>query len=162
LKTVECAVHGRPGQTEFHRLEKAVEIDPHSAWAAAQLAVVYLDFGMREEAMIQADKAAELSGGGPFVGIVYAALGRREDALRILERYKETRAGRYTDAGPIAVIYDALGEVDSALVWYGTTIEERSPDVALFLSAYPEPWRTTVSDPRYETLIAPVAFPNRP
>lgn len=47
----------------------------------------------------------------------YAAAGRKEQALKILERLKQLARERYVQPFPVAEVYAALGDKDSAFQW---------------------------------------------
>ena len=68
--------------------------------------------------------AARLASSRAFV---HAVLGEREPALALLEQLEAERAGRYVPASDLARCYATLGEVDAALRWIDTGIEERTP-----------------------------------
>ncbi len=78
--------------------------------------------GRYEEAIEQFQAAAALVAKGPpepssGLAHVYASMGRREDALAIVERILEIGKTRYVSPYGIASIYSCLGEVDVALDW---------------------------------------------
>ena len=143
--------------------QQQLELYPASGFAAGQLALVYSSAGMIPEAIAQAERAEPLLSSDPDVlpllAITYAVVGRRADALRVLEQVKQAAAERYFDPTHIAAIYDALGDIDEAIVWYRKGFEQRSPDVIYGVRTQPEPWHHVKSDPRYQELVARLGFP---
>ena len=107
-----------------------------------------------EEAVAAFEKALSLSREAlslSFLGHVYARLGRRDEAMRLLRELGRLFAqGR---ASPIAlvVIYAGLGDADAALEWLDTACRLRC-DMQYLAAGFPgiDPLR---SDPRFADLI---------
>jgi tetratricopeptide (TPR) repeat protein len=110
--------------------------------------------GRAEEAIAAFEKALSLSREAlslSFLGHVYARLGRRDEAMRLLRELELLFAkGR---ASPIAfvVIYAGLGDTDAALEWLETACRLRC-DIQYLTAGFPgiDPLR---SDPRFAGLI---------
>ena len=71
-------------------LQRAVEIDPGSAWIHAELGAALFAASQTEKALLELDTALDLEPGN-FLGLAYKAecllqLGREEDALAVAER----------------------------------------------------------------------------
>ena len=56
----------------------------------------------------------------------YAAAGRRNDALRIVNRLKQQSPHQYVPAYGLAEVYATLGDKNEAFVWLEKAFEERS------------------------------------
>jgi Flp pilus assembly protein TadD len=110
--------------------------------------------GRAEEAVAAFEKALSLSREAlslSFLGHVYARLGRRDEAMRLLRELEQLFAqGR---ASPIAfvVLYAGLGEADAALEWLETAYRLRC-DIQYLTTGFPgiDPLR---SDPRFADLV---------
>jgi tetratricopeptide (TPR) repeat protein len=115
--------------------------------------------GHPEKALPEFEKAAAL-GISPiqytWLGIAYAQVGRRSDALKILSRLKELSGHRYVD--PIAFVgtYWALGDKDRAFQGMNKAYDERS----YFMTALKWPmWDPLRSDPRFQVIYKKVGLP---
>ena len=85
------------------------------------------------------------------------ALGRREEARRVLRELEQEAARRYVRPEAIAEVYVALGEPDAAFRWLETAYQARSTGVLqLKVEQYWDPIR---SDPRFAALVKKVGIP---
>src|SRR5438445_9352151 len=86
--------------------------------------------GMNDEAILEIEKAIELSAKSVFIlddlGYIYARAGRKEDAMKVLEDLDRTSADEYVPAYGRVVIHAALGDKEKALAWLEKAYEERS------------------------------------
>jgi tetratricopeptide (TPR) repeat protein len=83
-------------------------------------------------------------------GEVYAASGRRDEALKTLQELNKMSEVRYVDGYHFAAVYTALGENEIAFDWLEKAFEERSNGL-IFLKVDPvfDPLR---DDPRFQDL----------
>jgi len=109
---------------------RSLQVDPNFPIAHKGLAEVYAQKGMNEEAILEIEKAIELSARSVFIlddlGYIYARAGRRDDATRVLEDLDRTAADEYVPAYGRVVIHAALGDKEKALAWLEKAYEERS------------------------------------
>jgi tetratricopeptide (TPR) repeat protein len=88
---------------------------------------------------------------------MYARAGRREEALRIVERLKTVAV----PAGPLALYmasaYAALGNSDEAFTLLRQTIEQHD-SLTVFIKEDP-PFKGLHSDPRWKDLLRKMNFP---
>jgi tetratricopeptide (TPR) repeat protein len=129
-------------------LEQLLQREPDFAAALSLLARLSLSAGKSEEALAAAD---ELPDSYFWVkGLVYASLGRRTEALAILEQQLERRKTDYVAPSRIAWIYLGLGEVGWTLEWLRRGQADRS--LVPGSLSYPDfdPLR---SDMRFQTLV---------
>ena len=63
------------------------------------------------------------------IGYVYAAAGKRDEAVRILEEVKALTGERHNLSTHIAAIYAALGNKDEALAWLKRACDEHEQGV---------------------------------
>ena len=83
----------------------------------------------------------------------YAAAGRREDALRIVE---EVRGSAFYPLG-VAYVYAALGELDAAFEWLEKAMERRQLTVTwIRVTPGADPIR---GDPRYQDMLFRMGLP---
>jgi hypothetical protein len=91
----------------------------------------------------------------PYIARAYALLGRRDDALRVLNNLVK-RGGAF-DLQEIAIAYFALGDVDRGFEWLTKAFDQRSGYVpwAKVSPAFDE----IRSDPRFQALVARLKLP---
>ena len=111
--------------------------------------------GVYEEAVIQLQKAIDLSGRGAngiaSLGHAYGLAGRRGEALKILLELEERAKKSYVSSYQIALVYLGLHRNDEALKQLENAYQERST-LLTYLKMDPrfDPLR---SDPRFEDLL---------
>ena len=131
-------------------LVRTLEIDPSYPVARVQRARVLSLQGRHAEAIaaLPPDSVRLGSYESGIAGFVYARAGRREAAL---EAARALQSRSYVPAEGVAVIYGALGDLDTAYSWLERAIETRGLGL-IFLAVEPvyEPLR---SDPRYPGVI---------
>jgi len=92
----------------------------------------------------------------PYLADAYAQLGRRDEALRVLNGL--AKRGGPVDLQQMAIAYVALGDKERALEWLTKAFDQRSGFVP-FANVIPafDPIR---SDPRFKALMARLNLPN--
>jgi tetratricopeptide (TPR) repeat protein len=89
---------------------------------------------MFTEALAEFQKEKELAGDGPDMkaklGHVYAATGKRAEALKVVGELLSMRKQQFIQSYVIAQIYAMLGEQEKALEWIARAGEEHSFGVA--------------------------------
>ena len=136
-----------------------LENNPHAhhcvAWA-------YEGKKMYEQAIGEFKEAISLVGGSDphfeaDIAAVYALMGRREEALNILEMKLLRSKQGYAAPYGIAYVYAALGQRDEAFEWLEKAYVERHsnlPDIKTDMVF--DPLR---SDPRFQDLLRRMNFP---
>ena len=92
-----------------------------------------------------------------FAGIAYAKAGRRQDAERIVERFRDIAKTQYVMSYHIALIYSVLGDKDKALAELETSVSERDyllPRIKV--EPFLDPLR---GDPRFDAIVRRLNFP---
>ena len=136
--------------------QKALELDSDLVYGHAFLADNYVKKGMAAKALAAAEKAEALAPASEdhnllgVLGWVYASLGRRDDAQRILDQLTGLSPRRHVPRGEFATIHAALGDADSAFRLLGEAAEEGDPLV--LLKAHPV-WDPLRADPRFDELL---------
>ncbi len=115
---------------------------------------MYIQNRLFNEALAELDKAEQERKGDPLLifsrGIVYAAQGKRAEALRIIKELEEMSGTNLSQAAYIANVYAALNEKESALTW----LERGLGTGALGFFFKDEPvWDALRSDPRFTDLL---------
>ena len=107
-------------EESIQQSRKTIEMDPNFAVAHYALGQVLVQVRMYDEGTSELEAAVKLSHGSPIctsnLAYAYAALGRREDALKILNELKKSSAD-FSSAPEIALIDVGLGNNDEALAW---------------------------------------------
>jgi TolB-like protein/DNA-binding winged helix-turn-helix (wHTH) protein/predicted negative regulator of RcsB-dependent stress response len=138
----------------IEEFRKELEKKPNSIQEHLGLGEVYVKQGRYEEALAEMLKAKPLVKGPrnlARIGAVYAAAGKRDEAIKILEEVKGLTGERYDLGAHIAAIYAALGNKDQAFAWLDNAYEAHA-FVLIELKVDPK-FDTLRSDPRYGDLL---------
>jgi len=137
------------------RLQKTLELDPNFFHAHLVLSMVYTEKGMFAEAVSEADKAAKLSGGNSHSvatkGYALAKSGKPAEARAVLAELQKFSSTRYVAPYNFAIIYNALGETDTALDYLEKAFAEKNV-LLVFLKVDPK-WNNLRNNPRYKDLL---------
>jgi serine/threonine protein kinase len=133
--------------------QKTLELDPNFYVANWQLARAYEQMGRFEEAIGAAEKARAM--GSPVVvgtlGRIYAAMGRRDDALRLLHEVQELSRHQYVAPMIPAIICRGLRDHEAMFAWLEKALEERSVWI-LFLRV-DQIYEDIRGHPRFQSLM---------
>ena len=140
----------------IRHFQKALELESNLVYGYAFLSVNYVKKGMSAEASTAVERAEALAPSSEdqnllnLFGWVYASLGRRSDAQRILDQLTELSPRRHVNPASPAAIHAALGDADSA---FGLLSEAGEGDGALVLLKEHPMWDTLRPDPRFGELL---------
>jgi len=155
-------IRSRNYQRAIEQLHAAIEIDPAFPRAHNLLAHCYTKMGKYDEAAVEAQRAAELSG-PPHqqadassrlsyqLAYIYARAGRTTDARRVLEQLEASASSTNDQLYHHALAYVGLGERDRAFFLIEKLYETRNVDFAT-LKFSPE-WDSLRDDPRFQALL---------
>ena len=129
------------------------------------LASAYAMKRMSPQALAEYDKISDqdkvTAAGYQFVagmlGWVYAVSGRRNDALRIAQEFRDLSAHTYVDFYWSGVICAGLGDKDEAFRFLEKAYQEHAAGL-LYLAVDPF-WHGLRSDPRYTDLLRRIGLP---
>ena len=144
LDPLSLLIRGALGDVLFYarRYEEAIELYRETLEVDSGFIAGHTDLaralemsGRYEEALEEFDIAERLAPKGPMVpssgrAHVYAQMGRREDALSILDRIQERAKTTYVSPYGIASIYACLKEVDTSLEWLERAYEMHDETMA--------------------------------
>jgi len=118
------------------------------------LGEVYVQQGKYEQALVEMLKARALVVRPrqlARIGYVYAAAGKKDEAIKLLTEVKGQTSERYDLDPYIAAIYAALGNKDKAFEWLKKACDQRERGV-FDLKVSPR-WDTLRSDSRFTALL---------
>jgi tetratricopeptide (TPR) repeat protein len=138
---------------------RTLEIDQSYDRARHILGAAYLQKGLREQAIIELQKAANLPPGeqASMLGYAYAVAGRRGEAVGTATQMQTLSRRRYISPYQIARIYAGLGDKKLAFVWLEKAYEGRS-DFLTRMKVDPT-FESLYDDPRFINLARRVGLP---
>ena len=145
----------------IEQLRKTVEMDPGFYYAHWTLGDALELKGLNEEAIAEYKEAIALNDDPlprALLGHLYAKIGRKNEALAILQQLRELRESskqRYVSPYNLALIHIGLGQKDEAIQLLEETYEERDGYDIAFIKVEPSlaPLR---GDSRFEALARKV------
>jgi serine/threonine-protein kinase len=151
--------YSRQYDNAIEQLRKTIEMDQNFYTAHYFLGMAYAMKGDFQEAVAAYRRALALSD-DPFVmaylGHTFAASGKREEALKILNQLKTIAKNRYVPAYSFAILYAAIGDQGEAFRWLEKLYEDRAFDIAyLKVDPFFDKLRT---DPRFADLARRVGL----
>ncbi|MGH9493692.1 MAG: winged helix-turn-helix domain-containing protein [Candidatus Sulfotelmatobacter sp.] len=143
-----------PGLVEASR--RGIGANPGEWLEHNYLGSGYGGTGKRLEAIAEFQRAVELSGGDDDavagLGSAFAAVGKRDEARKILDDLETKSQSRYVSPYVIATLYASLGEKQKAFALLDKALKIGSPDVMWNLKTDPR-MDNIRSDPRFENLL---------
>jgi serine/threonine protein kinase/Flp pilus assembly protein TadD len=122
---------------------------------------VYIKTRKFDEALAELDKAKRDRPYDPILiystGMVYAAQGRRAEALQIIKELEEMSGANLSEAQVMAKIYAALNEKEQALTWLERGLSTGA--IGPFYKDEPM-WDPIRSDPRFADLARRMVIPS--
>jgi serine/threonine-protein kinase len=144
--------------------KRALDLDPLNYAVFGRLGDLYAEMGRYTDALASMEKAETLrSGSGRDRGYtarlarVYARMGRRNEALRLLKDLKRTTEPARFPKLFAAAAWAALGDKDEAFRLLFSAVEERGQ--ALFTIKEDPPFESLHPDPRWKVLLRRMNFP---
>lgn len=146
--------HQRHYEEALEQVRRTLEIDPRFYYARWSLGKILELKGQLPEALAEYRKAAELDDDPYVLGLVAQAsakLGRRDEALKILQQMEQLAASRYVADYSFALVYQGLGEKEKAIEYLERAYRNRAGGDIAFIKVDPmlDPLR---GDPRFEAL----------
>jgi len=118
----------------IEQYKKTLDMEPNFGVARLRIGRAYLQKRMFEEAIAEFKKAVSLSDENTDMLAAlahgYAVSGRKNDAMKMLDRLKEISKDRYVPSYELAVIFLGLEDKDQALKWLEKAYEERGSYLA--------------------------------
>jgi TolB-like protein len=153
--------YARQYDKAIEQLRKTLDLDPNYAYGHFTLARMYMQKSMLKEAIQESQKAVSLSAGSPpyivRVALIFAAAGRKAEAVKVLGDLEELSKRKYVRASDFAIICGSLGRMDQAFQWLDKAYQERDSELVTLKTAQDfDPLR---SDPRFQDLLRRMNFP---
>ena len=145
----------RAGRLEnaIETLQRTIEMDPTFPVTHLYLGYAYIQKSMCEEALAEMKKEKTLP--KPIldtqIGIVYARMGRREEALQILSKYMESSTKEFISPYGLALLCFALEENEIGFQWLEKAYEEH--DIWMFQIKIDFLMDSVRTDPRFKALL---------
>jgi TolB-like protein/Tfp pilus assembly protein PilF len=140
------------------QLHRTLEMDSGFYYAHWNLGQALEGKGLNKDAIVEYEKARELNDDplpAAMLGRLYAKLGRRAEALGILEQLRESSKQRYISPYNFAIIELGLGRKDDAIGFLEQTYQDRDGYNIAFIKV--DPFLDSLrGDPRFEALIQKV------
>jgi TolB-like protein/Flp pilus assembly protein TadD/predicted Ser/Thr protein kinase len=138
------------------QLRRTVDLDPAFPYAHMYLGRFDMDIGDFLNGILELQKAVELSNrsGEPLsrLGFAYAQVGRRDDALAILDELKRKLKRKETSPFRVGYVYAGLGDRPNAYRWFDQALREH--DSFLFgINAWPHDFDAWRADPHFQQLL---------
>jgi serine/threonine-protein kinase len=138
----------------IEQFRKTIEMDQSFYYTHFNLGQAYEMKGMYPEALAEYEAAMRL-GDDPallgFIGHAHAMSGKREEAIKDLDRLKDASRQRYIPPYSFARVYVALGDKDEAFRWLEKAYQDRDPWILLIKI---DPMFDGLhSDPRFDDLV---------
>jgi TolB-like protein/Tfp pilus assembly protein PilF len=145
----------------IEQFRKVLELDLNFIPAHFDLGASYEQKSMFQEALKEFETCVNLSRGRSIyraaVAEVYGRLGRRAEALKILDDLREASEKQYLSPNDRALVYAGLGEWDQAFAWLEQVYEQRDASLA-WVKVAPES-DALRSDRRFADLLRRMNFP---
>ena len=154
--------HQRDYKSLIEASQRWVITNPNAWSGHYYLAVGYEGSGQREQAVPEYQRSVDLSqrDSDATAGLahVYATMGKRAEAEKILGDLLRQSKTTYVSPYMIAAIYSGLGQNDKAFEFLEKAYQEKSPDIPYFIKADLR-IDTLRSDPRFEDLLRRIGLP---
>ena len=139
---------------------KTLELNPEFATAYRLLSLAYQGKGMYVQAIEENQRWGQYTGNKVKTDIslaqIYAAAGRKEEALKIIEEAESEMALTGNDYRGMALIYAALEKPDEAFEWLEKSYEQHEESLCnLKVDPKLDPLR---SDPRFKSMLHKVGL----
>jgi tetratricopeptide (TPR) repeat protein len=139
-------------------LRQANELGP--AFSIPHEIGVYIQSRLFDEALAELEKAKRERNDDPLLigstGMIYAAQGKRTEALRSIKELEEKSGASLSQAQSIAKIYVSLNERELTLAWLERGLAAGA--ITSFFGGDPF-WDPVRSDPRFTDLLRRMGIP---
>jgi TolB-like protein/DNA-binding winged helix-turn-helix (wHTH) protein/tetratricopeptide (TPR) repeat protein len=144
---------------EFRR---TFEMSPGNGRAHFYIGATFAIMGRPDEAIPELETAVRQSQGARsryegYLAHTFAMAGRTADAERLLKVLESRRREQYVSSFVIALVYDALGDTESALAALERARDDRAVEFAQ-MAQYP-PFKAIAAEARFQNVMRYVGLP---
>lgn len=135
--------------------QETIELNERSGAAYLMSALAYIELGLFDEAVKHSQKAAEYSPTEEVLlaqSYIYAVAGDESKARNILSDILAERDFQKSSYLFVALVYDALGEIDRALDYAEKGFGEEEIDVYLYMIKFDPRFKRLLRQPRFAEL----------
>ena len=140
----------------IQQFQRALDLEPGFPVALSMLPIAYVEKGRHDLAISKIEEIQE-DNSLASAGQVYSLSGRKDDAMRIIDKLERRGRQGYIGATAFAFIYAALGDNDKAIAYLEKGHEERAFQMQ-FLKVDPR-WDKLRGDPRFADLMRRLGLP---
>jgi tetratricopeptide (TPR) repeat protein len=138
-----------------------IEMDPNCGGTHLILGLAYSRKSMFEEAIAEYEKEKAISPGMSFlsdcfIGMAYVEMGKKDEALRILDALLERSKQGYVPSFFLSMFYFTLENKEKGFEWLEKAYNER--DSFMVFIKINEPFESVRSDPRLIDLLRRMGF----
>ena len=156
-----AAIYGYARQYDqgISQLHKVIEMDPNWYLGHMVLCQTYALKGQFAEAIVEGEKGRGLSDDPAvmsFLAYSYARSGKRDEAMKLVDKMHEVARQRYVPSYGFGVAYIGLGDKDQAFQWLERSLQDRAWEIT-FLKVDPS-MDSLRMDPRFNELVRRVGF----
>jgi TolB-like protein/Tfp pilus assembly protein PilF len=154
-------IHAGRTDEALTRLQATIALDPGHVLARIFAAVAYIEKGMYQEAIVEAQKAVDtthrtMAHPLGLLGYALAKSGDQAQARAVLAEMLAASESRYVAPYGIALVHNALGERDETLAWLERGYEARDHKMNL-LKVDPK-WKNLYGNPRFQDIVSRIGF----
>jgi serine/threonine-protein kinase len=148
---------GRRFDTAVDYCERALDLDAFSVPALWVSGLTLVEQGKFDAAITALERSVTYSQRSPLtlscLGGAYAASGRREAAVQVLNELNDKGKGAYVPPAAVAWVHQHLGNSEEARAYLAQGIEQRNAQV-LYFACYPGPMGArTRADHKFRRLL---------
>ncbi len=138
--------------------EKALQINPAFAWANMYLGLSHFQLGSEEKAIDFLQKVTIIPGlAEPYLAYVYASLGRREEAQKVLDVLNDLYEKKLVSASGLAMAYLGLGETQKVFELLEASLKEKIPYSGHTLTIKLDPfWDSIRGHPEFKKILSKI------
>ena len=145
----------------LNELQQALEMSPARPRVHFQLGITFVAMGRFDDAIRALEIAARPATGHnsrveAYLGYAFAAAGRPDDARAVLKELEAHRREQYVSSFGIALIHDALGEKEPALVALRRARQDHAVEFGM-IEQYP-PFKTIAAEPGFQSVMREVGI----
>lgn len=143
-------------------LGSALALNPKNALAHIWLGRCFQEKKLYPQSIDEYQRALSILPDWPVtlaaIAYVYGALGKKDEAEKILVKLKSLSASRYVTPYGIALVYASMNEMDPCFEWLGKAYADRA-NWLVWLKQDPR-WDPIRNDKRYQELVSKIELPN--